>query len=277
MAHQLGISGSTILSEREKFPELFKNNLQHVEIGEFQDEDSFQDFIKQLRKTDRSFGLHSPLLRGQSKYDLIEKVSVEPQKAWEQFETEVAEMSRIGAEYILVHFPYFKKETEEDPDAMIEEGLQKLSVLQKKYGLTIVCEPKLGLQRSSAGINYLDRFSVETWRKYGLSICIDIGDYLMAAGDQALEYIKKWVEFVRVAHLHNVEYHGEKYIWVPVHPTHENDGEHFRIKQLLQFLAEESKNVFFVMEYTPHTDPQAIMVEEGYDWVSKIIEKRPVR
>jgi sugar phosphate isomerase/epimerase len=273
MGHRLGVSGSVILSDREKFPELFKYNLQHIEIGEFQDEDSFHSFLKLLQETDMSFGLHSPLLRGKSKYDLIEKVSIDPDVAWKQFEFETAEMSRLGAEYILVHFPFFKKESEEDPAEVIEEGLKKLGALQKKYGIKIVCEPKLGFSRSPVGIHYLNRFPVELWRNYGLSLCIDIGDYLMAAGDQALEFLKKWTEFVRVIHLHNVEYHGEKYIWVPVHPSHEHDDRHFKIKNLLQFLANECRDVFFVMEHTPHTNPEEKMVDEGIEWVREISNK----
>ncbi len=277
MTHRLGISGSVILSDSEKFSQLFKDNLQHIEIGEFADKDSFRSFFNSLQKTGMSFGLHSPLLRGHSKYDLIEKVNIDPKEAWSQFKSEVAEMSRHGAEYILVHFPYFKKETTEDPAEIIEAGLQKLSALQKKYGIQIVCEPKLGLQRSPAGINYLDHFSLETWTKYGLKICIDIGDYMMAAGDKALSYIKKWAEFVRVVHLHNVEYHGEKYIWVPVHPSHEHDGQHFKIKEILQLLTEECQDVIFVLEHTPHTNPEEKVVDEGIEWVRKIIGKGPVR
>ncbi|KON85562.1 hypothetical protein AF332_00995 [Sporosarcina globispora] len=277
MSHRIGISGSVILSDSKLFHELFKRNMRHIEIGEFQDQESFHCFLEMLRETNKSFGLHSPLFRGQSKYDLLEKISMNPEEAWIQFEAEVEKVSRLGAEYILVHFPYFKKETSGNPAEIIEEGLKKLSALQRKYGIMIVCEPKLGFKQSPAGINYLDRFPVETWRKWGLSLCIDIGDYILAAGENTLNYIEKWSEFVKVVHLHNVGYQGEKYIWVPVHPSHENDGKHHKIKNLIEFLAKDCKDVFFVMEYTQHTNPTEKMVEEGIGWVRALIEEGPVR
>ncbi|WP_394581951.1 TIM barrel protein [Cytobacillus firmus] len=277
MVHKIGVSGSVILSDSKLFHKLFKSYLPHIEIGEFQDEESFQCFIELLGKTNKSFGLHSPLFRGQSKYDLLEKVSMNPEKAWIQFEEEVERMSRLGAEYILVHFPYFKKEASGNPAEIIEEGLKKLSALQKKYGIMIVCEPKLGFRQSPAGIDYLDSFPVETWKKYGLSLCVDIGDYILATDDRAINYIGKWAEFVRVVHLHNVEYHGDKYIWVPVHPSHENDGRHHKIKKLMDFLAKKCEDVFFVMEYTPHTNPSEKMAEEGVEWAIEVIEAGSVR
>ncbi|MEK3856431.1 TIM barrel protein [Cytobacillus sp. FSL H8-0458] len=273
MVHRIGLSGSVILSDSKLFHKLFKSYLPHIEIGEFQDEESFHSFIELLGKTNKSFGLHSPLFRGKSKYDLLEKVSMNPEEAWIQFEEEVERVSRLRAEYILVHFPYFKKETSGYPAEIIEEGLKKLSALQRKYGIMIVCEPKLGFKQSPAGIQYLDCFSVETWRKYGLGLCIDIGDYIMAAGGKAINYIEKWTEFVKVVHLHNVEYQGDKYIWVPVHPSHENDGSHHKIKKLMDLLAKECEDVFFVMEYTPHTNPPEEEVEEGIRWAIEVIEE----
>lgn len=277
MVHKIGVSGSVILSDSKLFHKLFKRHLPHIEIGEFQDEESFQSFIELLGKTNKSFGLHSPLFRGQSKYDLLEKVSMNPEEAWIQFEAEVERMSRLGAEYILVHFPYFKKEASGNPAEIIEEGLKKLSALQKKYGIMIVCEPKLGFRQSPAGIDYLDSFPVETWKKYGLSLCVDIGDYILATDDKAINYIGKWAKFVRVVHLHNVEYQGDKYIWVPVHPSHENDGRHHKIKKLMDFLAKKCEDVFFVMEYTPHTNPSEKMAEEGVEWAIEVIEAGSVR
>ena len=81
---------------------------------------------------------------------------------------------------------------------------------------------------------------------------------------------------MRVVHLHNVEYQGDKYIWVPVHPSHENDGHH-KIKKLMDFLATECEGVFFVMEYTPHTNPSEKMVEEGVGWAIEVLEAGSVR
>lgn len=269
--HRLGISGSIILSDPSKFNDLFKYNLQHIEIGEFPDEPSFQYFLSLLKDTNTSFALHSPLYRNQSKYDLLEKVHYAPEYAWDQFESEVAYMSQLGAEYVLVHFPYFKEEIRDlNVNIIIEDGLKKLSQLQNKYSIPIICEPKLGLNASNVGINYLDQFPVEKWSRYGLKLCIDIGDYLLASGEQVLGYIEKWRDHISVVHLHNVEIHNERHVWIPVHPSHEDDGLHYNIKELLLFLA-SCNGVFFVIEHTPHTNPSQEFIAESIQWVKDII------
>ena len=103
--HRVGISGSVIMTDPTKFDELFDYEVDHIEIGEFPDLGSFQQFLENLKSNKRTFGLHSPLLRGQSKYDLLEHVYYEPEQAWLQFESEVKQMASLGTEYILVHFP----------------------------------------------------------------------------------------------------------------------------------------------------------------------------
>lgn len=271
MSHNIGLSGSIIMSDPEKLHLLFeKENVNHIEIGEFNDEGSFNQFLEMLNKSNMTFGLHSPLYRNQSKYDLLEKVQYEPEKSWEQFENEVKYMSELGSEYILVHFPYFKEEKEIDTAETIEKGLERLHRLQEKYGILIVCEPKLGHYRSTFGINVLDSFPVDVWERYGIKLCIDIGDYLMATGDEALSYIEKWKKHIKVVHLHNVEFHNDVYIWVPVHPSHENDNVHFKVKDLIAKLA-MSQDVFFIFEHTPHSKPTDAFVNEGIDWVREII------
>ncbi|AVQ98402.1 hypothetical protein OBCHQ24_05045 [Oceanobacillus iheyensis] len=270
--HRIGLSGSVIMSDPEKFPLLFsKKDISHIEIGEFPSEESFNDFLELVRKKNVTFGLHSPLYRNQSKYDLLEKVQYEPEQAWEQFEVEVNYMSQVGAEYILVHFPYFKEEQDIDTSAVIEDGIKRLVLLQEKYSTPIVCEPKLGLNKSTFGIRALDNFPIEVWDKYGIKLCIDIGDYLLATGDKVMDYIEKWKSHIKVVHLHNVEFHNNKYIWVPVHPSHEKDKTHFNVENLINKLS-SSSNVFFVFEHTPHSNPTEAFVNEGISWVKEIIE-----
>jgi hypothetical protein len=50
------------------------------------------------------------VLRAFRKYDLLQKINIEPENAWEQLEAEAKQLSVLGADYILVHFPYFKEE-----------------------------------------------------------------------------------------------------------------------------------------------------------------------
>jgi sugar phosphate isomerase/epimerase len=274
MSHRIAISGSTIMSDADLFHTLFIDEASHIEIGEFENEDAFTYFLSLIKSSTKSFGLHSPLLRHDSKYDLIEYVEFEPEKAWMQFENEVKRMAEAGAEYILVHFPYFKDEAS-NPIPLIGEGLQKLAHLQTKYKLPIVCEPKLGWWKSPNGIKYLHEFPITLWEKYGLNLCIDVGDYILAAGKLSvnpLELIQKWQDHIKVVHLHNIEFLEDKYIWVPIHPSHENDGVHYPINKILSFLA-DCKEIYWVLEHTPHSNPTKEFVKEGIQWLKENILK----
>lgn len=270
MTHKLGVSGSTILSNPELYSELFWEGIEHIEIGEFPNEEAMKKFLELCKENNVSFGIHSPLLHNGSKYDLIEKVCYDSKYAWEQLEFEAEKMSTLGAQYLLVHFPYFRQQVKGNTNEIIEKGLKKLMHIQNKYSIELVCEPKLGFKRSSAGINYLNEFPIEIWAKYNIKLCIDIGDYIIATNNEVLNYIHKWEDFIKVVHLHNIHYEGDKYIWIPVHPTQEYSGNH-KVKEIISSLS-KCKEVTFVFEHTPHTNPDKKFVNEGYKWVSSIIK-----
>lgn len=269
-----GVSGSTILSDPAQYESLFWDGIDTIEIGEFPDEEAFRGFLALTRKNQIPYGVHSPLVRSGSKYDLIMHVQMEPDTAWVLLEQEMKQLSNLGAQYVLVHFPYFKEHVPEtiDVNEMIEDGLYKLHRLQEKYGMPIVCEPKLGLNRSPAGIEYLHRFPLEIWRKYKLKLCIDVGDYLMATGEQALTYIAKWKEHIKIIHLHNVDYVNDKYVWIPIHPSHEQNGIQYKLANIIEFLA-SCEDTVFVFEHTPHSNPSDEFVQCGYQWVRELVEK----
>lgn len=270
MRNRLGMSGSTIFSNPELYSELFIEDIDHIEIGEFPNEEALNKFLDMNKVKGLSFGIHSPLLRDGSKYDLLEKVKYEPSDAWDMLEVEAKRMADLDAEYLLVHFPYFKDEVSLNTNQLIEEGLKKLSYIQEKYGIKLICEPKLGLNRSGAGIKYLQNFPIEIWGKYNIQICIDIGDYLIATGDEILDYLEKWKGFIIEVHLHNIHYEGEDYIWIPVHPDQEHDGYSHKVEHIIRFLA-QCKDVSFIFEHTPETNPSKKVVEEGLKWVREII------
>lgn len=271
MAHKLGVSGSTILSNPRQFKELFWDGIEHIEIGEFPDEAAFEYFLQLKDKKQVSFGIHSPIIGERSKYDLVERVWFEPEYAWNQLKSEAMKCIETGAEYLLVHFPYFKGKSDDNPDESIEHGLKRLKGLQDKYSIPIICEPKLGFERSTAGINYMNNFSIDIWKKYGLGICIDIGDYIIAADDKILSFISKWKDFIKVVHLHNVYYSEDKYIWTPVHPSQEEDEDSYSLEAIIRYLSEQ-KNITFIFEHTPHMNPGRKFVDEGYMWVRELID-----
>lgn len=270
MSHKLGVSGSVILSNPELYSELFWEGTEHIEIGEFVDEIALDKFLVLCKERQIDFGIHSPLFRGGSKYDLIEKVQHDSNDAWQQIESEAKNMSALGAKYLLVHFPYFKEEVEDNTNKLIEEGLKKLSYIQKQYSIEIICEPKVGFNRSAAGINYLHNFPKKIWEKYNIKLCIDIGDYLLATDEKILDYLLKWKKFIKVVHLHNIYFEEDKYIWTPVHPSHEYDENYYKVEIIIRFLS-ECKDVTFIFEHTPHTNPSKDFVNEGYRWIKSII------
>ncbi|GAA0335953.1 hypothetical protein GCM10008967_27950 [Bacillus carboniphilus] len=270
MSHKYGVSGSTILSDPNRFEELFWKDIDLIEIGEFPDEAAFQAFSELRKEKEVPFGVHSPLFRSGSKYDLIQKVNVEPENAWESLEREAERLSRLGAEYILVHFPYFLNEDKkENVNFLIERGLQRLSLLQEKYSIPFICEPKLGPKKSPIGIDYLDQFPEKLWAKYSIKLCIDIGDYLLATGDQILTYLKKWKKHIGVVHLHNVAFQNNRYIWIPVHPSHETNGTQYKIEHIIKFL-KQCEKVNFIFEHTPHSNPKKEFVQGGYEWIKTL-------
>lgn len=269
MAHKVGVSGSTIYSNPELFSDLFWEDIEHIEIGEFPNHKALIEFLELCRNRRISFGIHSPLITGDSKYDLIEKVQYEPEYAWSQVEEEAEKMAAAGAKYLLVHFPYFKEAISDNANTLIEEGLKKLNNIKNRYSIEIICEPKLGLNRSAAGINYLDNFPIEIWKKYDIKLCIDIGDYIIATEKNILKYVSKWKDFIRVVHLHNVCYEEDRYIWTPVHPQ-KAYIEECRIDEIITSLS-ESKEVIFVFEHTPDTNPSKVYVNEGYMWIRSLI------
>jgi sugar phosphate isomerase/epimerase len=246
----LGISGSTILSDAKRFNELFDYDLEHIEIGEFKNHRQLKRFARMLSHSLCTLGVHSPFIRGRSKYDLIEHVRYTPREAYANLEEDAKAAVFLGAKYLLVHFPYFDKENRGNTDAIIEDGLIALKKLQDKYDMEIVCEPKLGAERSACGIQYLQDFPADIWRRYNLKICIDIGDYVMAAGERnALSYIKKWQDFIRVVHMHNVGYPNGGYTWRPMHRTDKAEGYH-NLDSIMSYL-KTLDDVYFVLEHTP--------------------------
>ncbi|MED1864972.1 TIM barrel protein [Fictibacillus nanhaiensis] len=267
MKHIIGISGSTIMSDETKFNDLFRahDQITHIEIGEFQNEEAFQRFLALLKKSNKTFGIHSPIYRSGSKYDLLEELQYTPEQAWTLFEKEIQRLVKLGAQYILVHFPYFQGSAR-NPDTLIVQGLKRLSELQKTYNMPIVCEPKLGLNQSPKGIEYLNAFPIALWEKYGLKLCIDIGDYLLATEEKTLNMIEKWKDHIKVVHLHNIEYMDDKYIWVPIHPSHEDDGQHYSIKEILHVLS-SYRDLIWILEHTPHSNPSETFIQEGIDWL----------
>jgi hypothetical protein len=153
----------------------------------------------------------------------------------------------------------------------IRNGIERIKQLQERYSLPVICEPKLGWNKSPVGIRYFQQSPIQYWENIG--ICIDLGDFFMATGDKVFDYVKKWKQHIRVVHLHNVEFvEDDKYWWIPVHPSHEIDGVHFKMAEILRYLS-RLPDVTFIFEHTPHSQSDEEWVREGYLWVKQLINK----
>jgi sugar phosphate isomerase/epimerase len=276
MKPRLGVSGSTILSDVNQLEKLFWEGIGHIEIGEFADEAALERFLELKERHAVTFGVHAPLFRHQSKNDLLEAVQFDPAAAWEQLEQTAERLSSLGAEYILVHFPYFKGEQPSgNADALIQSGVKKLETIQRAYSLPIICEPKLGLNKSPVGIQSFHHTPLEWWESLG-GICIDIGDFQIAAGDAMMEVLAKWKPLVKVVHLHHVHHEPNgKYWWIPVHPSHEQDRIHEPLQDVIVFLS-DAPDVTFIFEHTPHSQPTDEFVQEGVEWIKQLTQNNPI-
>ena len=137
-----------------------------------------------------------------------------------------------------------------------------------------MCEPKLGHNRNTGGIETLRRYSVEKWADWDIAICWDMGDYLLATGslDETLQELRRLKSIIEVVHVHNVQVNPGRYFWVPIHPSHEEDGRFFHIAPILS----EVKNMdaVLVWEHTPHFTPSKQFAVEGFDWAMGILGLR---
>ncbi len=268
---RIGISASTILSDSDRLDEVFWEGIDHIEIGALS---SHRDLTYLLRKAQDkriSVGFHSPVFAGGSKYDLLVPVDGEIESAWSQIEQEMALAQDNGVEYVLMHFPYFETSSTPNSISRMEWGLERLRSLQERYATRLVCEPKLGDNRNAGAIEILRRYSVEKWASWGIAMCWDMGDYLLATGssDESVLELRRLSSIIEVVHVHNVQVESGKYFWVPIHPSHEEDDGFFRIAPILS----EMKNMdaVLVWEHTPHFTPSEEFAVEGFKWAVNLL------
>ena len=216
-------------------------------------------------------GFHSPLFRGGSKYDLLKQVQQAPERAWQQLEEELSIARDNQVEYVLVHFPYFPLASEDNPTPQIEAGLSRLRSLQDRYETKVLCEPKLGIRRDPGGIGILKAYPVDKWRGFGVSMCWDMGDYLLVSHtlEECLSELRRWCDVIDALHVHNVKVTPEKYYWIAIHPSHEDSEEFFTIKPLLSEVRE--MDMLLVWEHTPHFTANHGFALEGFQWAKGVL------
>jgi sugar phosphate isomerase/epimerase len=268
---KIGISASAVLSQTERLAELFRQGIDHIEIGLFENVNVAESFIRRARRQGKTVGIHSPLLRGGSKYDLLQSIDMPQENAWEQIEQELVWCSRFGATYLLVHFPYAHRSGVLDLP-LVQDGIKRLSALQRRTGVKIVCEPKLGDDRDPAGIRWLRTAPTHIFSNAGLTLCWDVGDHLLAnvSETEYFSQFERWRESISIIHLHNVRMEGVKYRWVPPHPTRSAvNGEH----DLAPIIRRFPRNVTIVSEYTPQQVATAANIDTSYHYLRALTQR----
>lgn len=263
MAFVFSVSGSTIVSETERLHELFKWNSQAIEIGDMKRRDDFDDLVSRCHRFGIALGIHSPLFVLDDRRGLLWD---ENNYAWEELERNLEIAAREGLDYVLVHFPYIWDKTGHNLGAnKVRETIPRLKRMELASGVPIVCEPKLGPKKDPSAFMMLLSVSRVELSQWELSLCLDVGDIFFACRglhssyEQMITHLAPWC---RVVHLHQVWFGGTKYFWTPV----ERDGC-VPILKTLEILGKQDRDIYAVIEHTPHRVLCESQVETGVNWL----------
>ena len=159
------------------------------------------------------FGIHSPLIRGESKYDLVEQNLISPQLAFSRLEEEAVFAKKQGAQYLLVHFPYFKYHVPTDFDSIVENALKNSERYNKDVKSILLLSQNWEVIVIPMRLTLCRKVSIEVFKKYDIKLCIDIGDYAMSFGKDTKSNIEKWFEIIKVVHIHDIMFTDDNYFW----------------------------------------------------------------
>ena len=270
---KIGISASAVWSQTERLGELFRSDVEHIEIGMFENLNVAEDFVKRAKQRRKSVGIHSPLVRGGSKYDLLEAVDLPTADAWKQIEEELDWCQKASIEYILIHFPFAQKRgTLNVP--LVTEGTRRLGSLQARTGVKIVCEPKLGVNHDPAGIAWLRTAPRRIFSDAGLDICWDVGDHLLANRTE-MDYFaqfNRWRSHISVIHLHNVGRNGATYRWTPPHPRKSVVDADYDLSRIVK---QFPKSATIVSEYTPQRVATETTINTSFQYLKALTHREP--
>lgn len=214
----------------KKFKRDFREDFFGIEASMFKDEDDIRQLIEEVKNNNIRFGVHFPLRKGVFSYcrdplflSLDKGVS---EKSYEVFEKEVEHCSKIGAEYLLVHFPkpvlidrkldWSSWRFANDMEWMYEEVypidlfrtnlgemFERLSCLSEQYKLQILLEHD-AVNRYLYDTDLLESLLC----KYpNIKICLDTGRlHLLELVDRefnAKNFIQRMAPFTYLVHLWN--------------------------------------------------------------------------
>lgn len=261
MPFTLSISGSTILSASDRLAELFTHGSSAIEVGLFAGEADYAYLRHACRQRNLPIGIHSPLYREGNRIGLL----CGDESLWDELEQELATGRRDGWAYLLVHLQYRQREPVDTAMAAIRSAALRAAALSRRYGVPLVLEPKLGEGRDHSLLLQLHQLPMAELASWGLPWCLDVGDIYLACQQSGLPYeqlVSHLAPLVQVVHLHDVVIAGEQYFWTPV-----TGQDAVPIAETLALLRPFDREVFAVLEHTPHRVASGQQVREGIAWL----------
>ncbi len=262
MAFVFSVSGSTVLSERQRLRELFRWHSQAIEIGDLLTPDDLNYILRRCRKFGVGLGIHSPLYTVDDRHGLL----WEKGYAWDELERNLQTARAEDLDYVLVHFPYVWDEKNMNVGIdKVRAMVPRMKQLERDSGIPIICEPKLGPKKDPTAFTMLRTITKQELSEWELSFCLDVGDIFLACRtlrscyEDIIAHLAPWC---RVVHLHQVWFGGTKYFWTPV----EQDGC-VPILRTMEILGKNGSDIHAVIEHTPHRVRNAAQVEEGINWL----------
>lgn len=263
MAFILAVSGSTILSESSRLSELFTWGCSAIEIGSFADEQAYSYVLQECRKRDMQLAIHSPFYRDGNRYGLLQDEA----SAWTELERDLAVAQQDDLAYVLIHFPYFGAPVQCGALASIRISAERIVSLSQKYGIPVLIEPKLGPGYDYSALKLLQSLPLAELKAWGLAFCMDVGDIYIASQLSDMPYldiVSHLAPLTHAVHLHDVVVREDGYFWTPV-----TGRDSVPIAETLAVLRSEERDIYLVLEHTPHLVESREQVERGIAWLRK--------
>ncbi len=264
MAFIFSFSSSNVGSDSKRLSEMFQWRAQAIEVSNLASVDDLNYLADMARINGLVVGLKTPLFRTDDAKGLL----WESETPWDELERNlrIAEGNRFA--YVLARFPYLwdSKGRHFGLDR-IRNAVVRIKDLEQRYGVKIVCNPKLGPKLSSTSFLVLWAISKEELGQWSLSFCLEFGDiYLALQHDRCLckKLVSHLAPWCSVVHLHHVWKGGTRYYWTPV-SAHGN----VPIKEMLGCLDSTKKDIYAVFEHAPHRTGDPAAVREGIAWLQQ--------
>ncbi len=264
MSFIFSLSSTNVGSDSKRLPEMFKWRARAIEVSNMASHEDLSYLIDTAHQNGVDIGLKTPLFRTDDSKGLL----WDSETAWYELERNLHVASRNKFSYVQVRFPYFcDSKGHSIGFDRIRDSVARLSDLQQRYGVKIVCNPKLGPHLNSTSLLVLWAISEQELSRWNLSFCLDFGDIYLAFQHRPCmckELVSHLSPWCSVVHLHHVWKGGTRYYWTPV-----SAQGNVPIKEMLGCLDSENRDIYAVLELSPHRTGDPSKVAEGITWLFK--------